>query len=183
MAQPHCLRPATAQREGRAMQPSETAKARLPSTWQVQARWEKIEVRQTRLSHPLPQLPRPCRHPQELHQNPPFSAAAGSRQHRGVPGELRRWKGTCGDAQTQLLPFRSRRRRYCYVSTLWKTVFLQQLFKPPGFNFKYFGSWARHSYLLVKRQLIEDVSFEGQGWGLPRREPSQVFLALTSAGN
>lgn len=66
---------------------------------------------------------------------------------------------------------------------LLKTVLLQQLFKPPGFNSKYLGNWAQHSYLLVKRQLIGDVSFEGQGWDLPRREPSQVFLALMGAGN
>ncbi|KAM9619833.1 uncharacterized protein ACIBXB_019696 [Morphnus guianensis] len=50
-------------------------------------------------------------HPPELHQNPPFSAVAGYRQHRGVPRELCRWKDLHGGAQTQLPPFRSRRRR------------------------------------------------------------------------
>lgn len=128
---------------------------------------------------PPPTAPTSRRHPPELHQNPPFSAVAGSRQHGGIPGELCWWKG---DAQTPLPPFRSRWRR-CFVSMLLKTVLLQQLFKPSGFNFKYSGNWARHSYLLVKRQLIGDVSFEGQGWDLPRREPSQVFLALMGAGN
>lgn len=79
-------------------------------------------MRQTRLSHPLPQLRCPASIPwsstRTLVSQPWLVPVT-----QGVP----RWKGTCGDARTQVLTCRSRRRRYYYISMLLKTAFLQRL--------------------------------------------------------
>lgn len=64
----------------------------------------------------------------------------------------------------------------CFIENCISTT----AFEPPGFNFKYLGSWAWSSN--VKRQLTEYVSLEGQAGDLPCRELLQVLSALLRLG-
>lgn len=56
---------------------------------------------------PPPTAPMYHQHPPELHQNPPFSAMAGSRQHRGVPG-------SCAGRRARVAMF----KRSCWLSEI-----------------------------------------------------------------